>query len=392
MRTPSLRRHKASAQGIVTLNGRDVYLGLWPADKRKPPVDVQAAYDRAIAEWLANGRTLQASTAGTFCVSELILAFWNHVERHYRDREGNPTKEVENYKYSLRPLRQLYGALPANEFTPLKLKAVRKTMIDTGLCRSVINQRIGRIERMFKWAVSEELIAESVYRALATVPGLERGRTDARETEAIVPIADAVVDATLPHLTPQVAALVKIQRLTGARPGEVCAMRGCDLDMSGQVWLYRPAQHKTMHRGKTRVIAIGPKAQEVIRPFLKVDPKAFLFSPWDAIHHLRAVRRAARKSKVQPSQKCRKKRNPKRPPGERYRTRSYSQAILTACARHGITHWHPNQLRHGHATEVRRQFGLEAAQVALGHSAADVTQIYAERDLTLAVNVAQAIG
>jgi hypothetical protein len=89
------------------------------------------------------------------------------VERHYRDREGNPTKEVENYKYSLRPLRHLYGALPANEFTPLKLKAVRKTMIDTGLCRSVINQRIGRIERMFKWAVSEELIAESVYRALA---------------------------------------------------------------------------------------------------------------------------------------------------------------------------------------------------------------------------------
>jgi integrase len=245
---------------------------------------------------------------------------------------------------------------------------------------------------MYKWAVSEELLAESVFRALATVRGLERGRTEAKETAPIVPVADAIVDATLPHLTPPVAAMVRIQRLTGARPGEVCAMRGCDLDTSRPVWIYRPSQHKTLHRGKTRAIAIGPKAQEVIRPFLKLDPKAFLFSPREAIDHLRLVRRAARKSKVPPSQVCRKKRKPKRAPGERYVTASYGAAVTMACERHGIPHWHPNQLRHGHATEVRRQFGLEAAQVALGHSAADVTQIYAERDLTLAVNVAQAIG
>jgi hypothetical protein len=46
-------------------------------------------------------------------------------------------------------------------------------------------------------------------------------------------------------------------------------MRGCDLDTTGVVWLYRPAQHKTAHRGKTGVIAIGPRCQEVIAPFLK---------------------------------------------------------------------------------------------------------------------------
>ena len=55
-------------------------------------------------------------------------------------------------------------------------------------------------------------------------------------------------------------------------------------------------------------------------------------------------------------------------------------------------HWHPNQLRHNHATEVRQRFGLEAAQVSLGHATADVTQVYAERDLTLAVKVASEIG
>ena len=45
-----------------------------------------------------------------------------------------------------------------------------------------------------------------------------------------------------------------------------------------------------------------------------------------------------------------------------------------------LPHWHPNQLRHTAATEIRRQFGLEAAQVIFGHAKADVTQIYAERD------------
>ena len=52
----------------------------------------------------------------------------------------------------------------------------------------------------------------------------------------------------------------------------------------------------------------------------------------------------------------------------------------------------PNRLRHAAATEIRKQFGLEAAQVALGHRQADVTQIYAERNLTLAAEVAKKIG
>ena len=52
----------------------------------------------------------------------------------------------------------------------------------------------------------------------------------------------------------------------------------------------------------------------------------------------------------------------------------------------------PNQIRHSYATRVRREHGLEAAQVLLGHEKADVTQIYAERDLALALEVAKKIG
>jgi hypothetical protein len=53
---PSLRRHKPSQQGVVTLNGHDHYLGPWPEGQRKPPAEVQDAYDALIAEWLVNGR------------------------------------------------------------------------------------------------------------------------------------------------------------------------------------------------------------------------------------------------------------------------------------------------------------------------------------------------
>jgi integrase len=78
----------------------------------------------------------------------------------------------------------------------------------------------------------------------------------------------SLVEATLPYLLPPVQAMVRLQLHTGMRPGEACALRACDLDTAGTVWVYRPARHKTAWRGKARVVAVGPRAQEVLRPFL----------------------------------------------------------------------------------------------------------------------------
>jgi integrase len=417
LRTPSLRRHKPSAQAVVTLNGRDHYLGPWPPTLRKPPPSAREAYDRLIVEWLANGRRLpDAAEAPALTVNELILAFWCHAEQHYRRDDGSPTSELADYRLSLRPLRELYGPTPAADFSPLKLKAVRQRMIDADLCRGVVNQRVGRIVRVFKWGVSEEMVSESVWRSLTTIRGLERGRTEARETEPVKPVADAVVDATLPHVLPPVRAMVRLQRLTGMRPGEACIMRACDIDMSGPVWLYRPRVHKTTYKGKDRVVALGPQAQAVVRPLLKLDLQAYLFSPREAMAAKRAAARAARKTKLQRSQQDRRRRKPKKQPGDRYAPRSYHQAIrkaiqaanraqacepckalqpaerCDACKTAALPQWHPHQLRHTHATEVRRRFGLEAAQVTLGHSQAAITEVYAERDLSLAVKVASEVG
>jgi hypothetical protein len=154
------------------------------------------------------------------------------------------------------------------------------------------------------------------------------------------------------------------------------------VDTTGDVWLYRPPRHKTAHKGKERAIFIGPKAQAVLADFPTDDPGDFVFSPIRMRRERFGLLRAARKTPVQPSQVSRAKSRPKRWPTDRYTPRRYHQAVRKACIRAGVGHWHPNQLRHAAATTIRKQFGLEAAQVALGHAKANTTEIYAERNMT----------
>ena len=113
--------------------------------------------------------------------------------------------------------------------------------------------------------------------------------TTARETEPVRPVPLAQVEAVLPFLSRQVKAMVRLQLVTGARGGELCSIRTCDLDTTGEVWTYKPAKHKTSHRDIERVIRFGPKGKEILAPMLKTDVQAFIFSPADA----EAERRAA---------------------------------------------------------------------------------------------------
>jgi integrase len=435
-RVPSYRLHKQSRQAVVTLpdgdGGRhDVLLGPFGS------AESRAEYARVIAEWEANGQRLpQRSAVTDLTVYELGAAFMRHADQHYRRADGTATHEVDEYKLTLRPLCHLYGHTPARDFGPLALKAVRDLMVkgydhpryrtQPPLCRSLVNQRIGRVRRMFKWAVEQEVVPPAVMLGLQAVRGLQRGRSAARETEPVRPVADHVVALTLPYLLPEPRAMVELQLLAGMRPGEVVVMRACDIDMVGKVWLYRPGRHKTEHHGHGRVIALGPKAQEVLKPFLTLDTQAYLFSPRSAIAALRAELRRNRRTKVQPSQQDRRKRKPKRQPGERYTVGSYGAAIARACdqafpppaplchyqdetkaewqarltpEQHEelkawrLAHrWHPHRLRHTAATKLRREFGLDVARVVLGHRSPQITELYAELDIGRAAEVMERLG
>jgi integrase len=414
---PAYRLHKPTGQAVVRLDGRDIYLGKHGTEASREK------YRRTVAEWLTASVAPKASApsgppASDPTVAEVILAFWRHAQEHYRARDGTPFDELGNIKGALRPLRSLYEAIPARDFGPLALRAVRDEMVRSGLARTSVNARVNRIRRAFKWAASIEMIPVSVVQALATVAGLQQGRTEARETEPIGPVPMEVVEATLPHLSRPVAGLVRLQLLTGMRPGEACMIRGRDLATGEETWTYKPASHKTAHHGKRRLIPLGPKAVALVKEFLTSDPDAYLFRPADAVAEHHARRSEARRSKPTPSESAKRKVSPGAKHAARYRRHTYRNAINRACDK-AFPHptlskipnrkltdeqrgelvawrtghrWHPNQLRHAAATDIRARYGLEAAQVVLGHSRADVTQVYAERDLEKAREVMREVG
>ncbi len=195
-RTPSYRCHKPSGQAVVTLDGRDLYLGSHGTKASRN------RYDQLIAEWLANGRCLSPASGGPsdLSVVELISAYLEHALTYY-SRDGRPTIEHGSITVALRPLRRLYGRTRAAEFGPLKLKTVREAMIRSGWSRRHVNTQVGRVKRVFKWAVESELVSPSVYHGLQALAGLRKGRSPAPETEPVRPAPDELVDAVQPHIS-----------------------------------------------------------------------------------------------------------------------------------------------------------------------------------------------
>ncbi len=399
LKTPSYRLHKPTKQAVVTLNGRDFYLGKYGSRESR------AKYDRLVVEWITNGRrppTPSSAPGSDLTVNELAETYLVFADSYYVKR-GKPTTEADCIRVSIRPLRKIYGDTLARDFGPLQLKAVRQAMIDSGLCRNEVNKRTGRITRIFKWAVGEAMVPPSVHHGLVAVSGLRRGRADVRESERVMPVPDAFVDAIRCHVSRQIWAMIQLQRLTGMRPGEVCSIRTVDVDRSGRVWVYTPESHKTEHHGRERKIYIGPAAQEVLRPWFRTDLTANLFSPREALAERHAEQRRNRKTPLTPSQRKRKpKAKPKWSPGKHYDTRSYYHAVvygIRSYNRHAetsghptIPEWHPNQLRHNAATRLRREFGLDTARAVLGHSSPAVTAVYAEMDWAKAAEAMERVG
>jgi hypothetical protein len=191
-RTPAYRQLKARNLAVVTIDGRDHYLGRYNSPESREQ------YDRLIAEWLANGRRSIATPTSDHLkssvkpvglansgvtVNELILAFVTHPSTYYRRPDGTPTGEFGEYRRTLSLLRDLYGRTSAAAFGPLALKAVREKLVASEWCRGIINQRVDRIKRAFRWAVEQEIVSPTLYQGLGAVRGLQRARSTARETQ-----------------------------------------------------------------------------------------------------------------------------------------------------------------------------------------------------------------
>jgi integrase len=408
---------------VVTIDGHDHYLGPFGSAESK------TKYAEKIAEWQRNRSVAPVAVPSAvpgYTVGQLALEYLRFATGYYV-KNGKTTKQAERVQTAFKTLVKLYEEMPATDFGPLKLRTVQQQFVDHGYCRNYVNSLVRCIRLAFAWAAGEEKIPARVPEALRYVAGLKRGRTTARESAPVGPVDDATVNETIKHVSPTVAGMIELQRLSGMRPGEVCALRPCDvtLNLDG-TGCYRPESHKTEHHGRERRVYLGPQALAILKPFLDRDPEAYCFSPAESVAWHREEKRRLRKSPLWKSHLARydrtRKRKPRHTPGDQFNVCSYNRAIQRGCEvafgmpgelrkispklpadrrqelkrqarewrrRHC---WAANRLRHLTATRLRKEFGIEAAQIVLGHSNPLTTLIYAERDFGMAAEVMQKIG
>ncbi len=303
----------------VSIRGKIHHLGKYNSAESKEK------YKRLIAEHWNVPDLGPPDPSERITITELAVRYIQHAEQHYR-KNGKPTTEVYAAKSAIRRLRALYGSTLASEFGPLKFQAFRDSLIAENLSRATCNHYAFHVCRMFKHAAKFEFVPFGWYQRLTTIGTLQEGRSAARETDDVLPVGDAIVEKTISELASDVLkAMVRIHRLTGMRSSELCQMRPCDIDRTGEAWLYRPTVHKNQHRktqaSKQRVIVLGQQAQAILTPYLLRDHQAFCFVP-----------ESRGKAK--------------------YTACSYRRAIQRAAKRAKVPHWFPNQPRHSWATGV----------------------------------------
>ncbi|MBN1126005.1 MAG: tyrosine-type recombinase/integrase [Sedimentisphaerales bacterium] len=369
----------------VTLPGEEKRksIPLKPAGARYATKDYQVAVEVAkelLRQHLDKNKVVYIPET----IAKLASLYTDYIKDHYK------SNEPENIRYALDLLVAEQGNLPVEDFGPLLLRALRDNMIKQKLSRSTINRRISMIKRMFKWGVSQEMVPAHIFQRLDALEGLKKGRSQAKEPRKVSPVSEETVEAVLPYMSETMKAMVRIHWLTGMRSTEVCIMRPCDIDRSDSVWIYRPVEHKGRHlEDYERVVPLGPQAQEILRPFLLRPAEDYCFKPAES--------------------QTQKGLGVKDCFNERYDKNSYRRAIQYAinaanrdirkkAKEKGIEkpvlvpHWTPHQLRHAAATRIRKEYDLETAKAVLGQKRIQTTEIYAEQDLSRAVEVARRRG
>ena len=193
------------------------------------------------------------------------MLFRKHARKFYVDADGNPTGQHFVIRAVLVPLTEMYGGHYVHEFGPKKLKTLQEAMAERpSWSRVTVNRATSIIKQMVTWGASEELYDAKYAVALSTVGAIREGQYGAKERPAVEPVSDQTVAATLPHIAPVPADIVRLMRLTGARPIELRRLTAAEIDRSDpELWKYRPRRHKTAHKNKKRVILFDKRCQAI---------------------------------------------------------------------------------------------------------------------------------
>lgn len=255
-----------------------------------------------------------------------------------------------NYNIIQKFLKEMFPSLRINNFGPHHLSELQREFIARGLTRQGINKRINLTRRIFRWGVSQNLVHQQTFEALKSIFPVKKGM--AKESKIKSPANITDVFKTMKFLHPMLNAMIQLQLLTGMRPSEICKINIVDIETNDpECWWYKPANHKTSWREKTRAIPLTLKSIKIIERFLLNAESAggYLFSPM-----------------------CRDKVSASA--GYFYTTSEYGKAIRKAAIKAKIEPWSPNQLRKYAAQKLLEEQGIESASALLGHSCVDVTR------------------
>jgi integrase len=218
-----------------------------------------------------------------------------------------------------------------------------------------IVRHYGILLRILRWAVIEGYCTREVFDNASIVENTKASlRGIAEPNKKVMPVSIEDMEAIRPLVTDLIWDVLQIQYHTGMRISEVANLNTGEIERHEDFWLFVPAEHKTAHRSKSKVVAIGPKAIAILQKYWR---PGFLFGD------------------------------------ERQRRRLVAnvQQRLRRAGKTTSRPWHCHQLRHTRATEVKKINGLEAAAAVLGNTIS-AANIYAERNTQLAIEMAKESG
>ena len=362
----------------------------------------EAAASRVYAEWLVDwfSQADVQTPISVITMTEFFTRYTSHAQVYYRRKDKTPTSEVDRIWHACNRMSLLFGRMPASDVQPQHLLGFRQSLIDGGLMRTTVNAYVSIIKRAYKWGKNQGMVAGKAYDAIRDIGELTAGRSEAEDPEKIVGVPWAIVEATLHHMPDVVRTMVMLQWHTGMRPGEVCGIKGIEIDTAESPWLYKPKHHKLAHRKIERRIYFGPESQKLLEPYLTRHLTDHLFSPAEA-HRQRLDMQIANYSPADGSpdyrqwpsyQRRREQARGNGRHGARYTTGSYRNAVHAACddafdplgeavASGDTSHrWNPNQLRHAAKDRFERQYDLRVAGDLLGHVSTSTTGKYGEKN------------
>lgn len=391
------RLHKASGQAVIYFRGKTIYLGKFGSPEAAAAL---AHYNAQLV--LADGdtgRMLDASVT----VAQVVCAYLDHLET-----KGRSDHHIRECQRACETMVAMFGSLRASDFRARHMAMVREAMLaesakrererDRGararkLSRQTINSRFYKARSAFKVAAAIGLIDEDVVARLKVAEGVDRGDKRVRRTEPKARISRAQVEATLAKLPPAVGDVVRLQLHTGARPTEILTMRPIEIDRSGPVWIFTPANHKSAHLEIDRHIFIGEEGQQILERHLSrsLAVAAPIFTQGmiadDTKRRYRAIATTPRRHEVSAEGDPRIKY-----PERAWTVEKYRDAVNRACARAGVERWNPHQLRHLRIDEWARTLGIDAARMLAGHTSNRMTEHYTDQMGAMLRIAAQALS